>query len=123
MRRGGELIGVRDPGSLEYRYPSWQFGEGWRVKPIVAVMVAAARERGIRDDRLGEILEMRVGMGGRRVEDLARAGTRRPCSARSARRRSRGHARRSFCGQKRSSSHPCTSGTRCSMSVRWPSSG
>lgn len=74
MRRGGELIAVRKPGSQEYRYPSWQFGEGWRVKPIVAVMVTAARERGIRDDRLGEILEMRVGMGGRRVEDLARAG-------------------------------------------------
>ena len=74
MRRGGELIAVREPGSQEYRYPSWQFGDGWRVKPIVPLMVSAARERGIRDDRLGEILEMRVGMGGRRVEDLAREG-------------------------------------------------
>ena len=74
LRRGGELLGVREPGTQFYRYPSWQFGDGWQVKPIVAVMVAAARERGIREDRLGEILEMRVGMGGRRVEDLARAG-------------------------------------------------
>lgn len=74
LRRSGELIGIRAPGSQEYRYPSWQFTTGWKVKPIVPKMVAVARERGLSDDRLGEVLDMRVGMGGRRVADLAREG-------------------------------------------------
>lgn len=74
LRRSGELLGVRTPGTQEYRYPSWQFSSGWKVKPIVPRMVAAARDRGLSEDRLGEVLEMRVGMGGRRVADLAREG-------------------------------------------------
>ena len=74
LRRSGELIGVRVRGSQEYRYPSWQFMTGWQVKPIVTRITAAARERGLSEDRLGEVLEMRVGMGGRTVADLAREG-------------------------------------------------
>lgn len=74
MRRSGDLLGVRAAGEQQYRYPSWQFTTGWTVKPIVARMVAAARERGLSEDRLGEVLEMRIGMGSRRVSDLARDG-------------------------------------------------
>lgn len=74
LRRSGELLGVRAPGTQDYRYPAWQFTNAWTVKPIVVRMVAVARERGLSEDRLGEVLEMRVGMGGRRVADLAREG-------------------------------------------------
>ena len=28
LRRAGELIAVREPGSIEWRYPAWQFENG-----------------------------------------------------------------------------------------------
>jgi hypothetical protein len=75
MRRGGELYGVRAPGTQEYRYPSWQFDRELAVRPIVRRMIAVAREHGLSETRLDEVLEMRVGMGpGKRVVDLAREG-------------------------------------------------
>ena len=49
MRRAGELIAVREPGSTEWRYPAWQFDAG-EPRPAVARVVAAARESGI-DER------------------------------------------------------------------------
>lgn len=75
MRRGGELYGMRARGSQEYRYPSWQFENDLTVRPIVRRMLAVARESGLSETRLDEVLEMRVGMGtGKRVVDLAREG-------------------------------------------------
>ena len=41
MRRGGELIAVREPGSTEWSYPAWQF----RARE------AAAGRRSCRRDR------------------------------------------------------------------------
>jgi hypothetical protein len=75
LRRAGELIAVRDPGSTEWRYPAWQFDAG-RPRPGVARIVATARERGIDDDRLYELLTMPLGLrgGGRRLVDLLAEG-------------------------------------------------
>lgn len=74
LRRAGELFGYREPGAQEYRYPAWQFGKDWTIRPIVPRMIAAARARGLREERLYEVLEMRLGMGDERVVDLVRAG-------------------------------------------------
>ena len=75
MRRGGELIAVREPGSMEWRYPAWQFEAG-RPRPAVARVVAAARESGVDDMRLFELLTMPLGLrdGGRRLVDLLLEG-------------------------------------------------
>ena len=71
MRRGGELIAVREPGSTEWLYPAWQFDAG-RPRPSVARVVAAARETGMDDLRLFELLTMPLGLrqDGRRLLDL-----------------------------------------------------
>jgi hypothetical protein len=74
MRRGGELIGVREPGGQAYLYPAWQFAGG-RPRPIVERIVGAARETGLDDLRLYEVMTMRMGLGGeRRLCDLVMAG-------------------------------------------------
>jgi hypothetical protein len=74
MRRGGELIGVREPGGQTYLYPAWQFENG-RPRPIVPQVVRAAREAGLDDARLYEVMTMRMGLGGeRRLCDLLVAG-------------------------------------------------
>jgi hypothetical protein len=64
MRRSGELIGVRPPGSFEHYYPLWQFDENWQPLPAVKRVTQAARERGLDDDRLYEVLSARLGIGG-----------------------------------------------------------
>ena len=72
MRRAGELIAVREPGSTEWRYPSWQF-EGGRPRRDVARITAAARENGIDETRLFELLTAPMGLSGgdrRRLADL-----------------------------------------------------
>jgi hypothetical protein len=71
MRRAGELIAVREPGSTEWRYPAWQFSGG-RPLPAVARIVAAARESGIAESRLYEVLTTPLGLreGGRTLVDL-----------------------------------------------------
>jgi hypothetical protein len=75
MRRAGELFAVRAPGSQEWRYPSWQFDSDGTVKPDVARVLAAARERGVGPERLGEILQQRSGLtGSSRVLDDLLAG-------------------------------------------------
>jgi hypothetical protein len=75
MRRGGELFGVRPPGRQHYVYPSWQFGRDGRVLPIVPRIIQRARASGVDDQRLYEILTMRLGLGSdRRVVDLVREG-------------------------------------------------
>ena len=71
LRRAGELLAVREPGSTEWCYPAWQFDAG-RPRPGVARVVATARERGIDDGRLYELLTAPLGLGGgrRRIADL-----------------------------------------------------
>jgi hypothetical protein len=71
LRRAGELIAVREPGSTEWRYPAWQFDHG-RPRPGVARVVAAARESRIDETRLYELLTAQLGLidGGRRLVDL-----------------------------------------------------
>jgi hypothetical protein len=64
MRRAGELLGVRRPGGQEYLYPAWQFAPDGRPRPVVPRLIAAARERGISDDRLYAILTSRAGLSG-----------------------------------------------------------
>jgi len=74
MRRAGELIGVRLPGAQEWFYPAWQFRNG-RPRPLVPSIVREARERGLDQLRLYEVMTMRLGLGGeRRLADLLVAG-------------------------------------------------
>jgi hypothetical protein len=75
MARSGELLAYRPAGSQELRFPSWQFDAGSRPIPALAAIRAAARKAGIGDDRLCELMESRVGLGGReRLADVARNG-------------------------------------------------
>ena len=71
MRRAGELIAVRESGSTEWRYPAWQFQAG-KPRQGVARVVMTARERGIDDGRLYELMTSPLGLraGGRRLADL-----------------------------------------------------
>ncbi len=75
MRRAGELIAVREPGSTEWRYPAWQFDSG-KPRPSVARVVAAARESGVDEARLYDVLTMQLGLrdGGGRLVDLLLEG-------------------------------------------------
>ena len=75
MRRDGELISYRPAGSAERFYPLWQFDEEWRPLPIVPRLVRAARERGLSENRLYEVLAARAGLAsGRRLADSLRDG-------------------------------------------------
>ena len=75
MRRDGELLGVRPTGSTEHYYPLWQFDEDWRPLPAVKRITDAARERGLDDNRLYEVLSARLGLGGeQRLASVLRAG-------------------------------------------------
>jgi hypothetical protein len=75
MRRAGELLGVRRPGGYDYLYPGWQFSADGRPLPGVQRVIAAARGRGISDDRLYEILSARAGIGGgERLSEALRQG-------------------------------------------------
>jgi hypothetical protein len=75
MRRDGELIAFRPPGAREYYYPVWQFDEDWQPLPIVPRLVREARERGLRGNRLYEILNSRAGLSsGRKLTDSLREG-------------------------------------------------
>jgi hypothetical protein len=75
MRRDGEVIAFRPPGAREYYYPLWQFDEEGNPLPVVPRLVLEARERGLRDNRLYEILSARAGLAGdRRLGDSLRDG-------------------------------------------------
>jgi hypothetical protein len=71
LRRAGELIAVREPGSTEWRYPAWQFEDG-TPRRSVARVVAAARARGLEDGQLYELLTAPLGLRdqGRTLADL-----------------------------------------------------
>ncbi len=75
MRRGGELIAVREPGSTEWCYPAWQFDAG-KPRPSVTRVVATARAAGIDESRLNELLTTPLGLraGGRTLVDLLLEG-------------------------------------------------
>ncbi len=76
MRRNGELIAVREAGSIEWRYPAWQFEAG-KPRRGIARVVAAARESGLDEARLYEILTAQLGLresGRRRLVDLLLEG-------------------------------------------------
>ena len=76
MRRSGELLGFREPGDQEFHYPVWQFDRNGTPSAWVSGIVDAAREAGIPDERLYQILTMRAGVvgGGRRIAELLRDG-------------------------------------------------
>ena len=48
LRRAGELIAVREPGSTEWRYPAWQFDRGKPRTSVARVVASAARVVAIR---------------------------------------------------------------------------
>ena len=78
MRRAGELIAVRPPGAPEWLYPAWQLSNG-APRPVVSRIVTAARERGLGEQRLYDLLTMRAGLGRRsgserRLADLIAEG-------------------------------------------------
>ena len=75
MRRAGELIAYRPEGAREHYYPLWQFDDEGHPLPIVPRLVQEARDRGLRGNRLYEVLSARAGMGGdRRLADSLREG-------------------------------------------------
>jgi len=70
MRRDGELIAVREPGSDDWRYPAWQF-DAWKPRRGIARVVAAAREAGLDESRLYDVLSAPSGlMGDGKLTDL-----------------------------------------------------
>jgi hypothetical protein len=76
MRRAGELIAVRDTGSTEWLYPSWQF-EGGKPRRDVARITAEARAAGIDETALYDLLTAPMGLAGgdrRRLVDLLLEG-------------------------------------------------
>lgn len=76
MRRDGELIAVRRPGSLEWLYPAWQL-DGRAPRPGVARVVTAAREAGLDGNELYDLLTAPLGLRaqeGPRLADLLVAG-------------------------------------------------
>jgi len=78
MRRAGELIAVRPAGGSEWLYPAWQFSDG-EPRPAVSRIVTAARDRGLDEQRLYDVLTMRAGLGRRsgserRLADLIAEG-------------------------------------------------
>ena len=72
MRRGGELVGIRVPGTTEYLYPAWQIGPDGKPHPALGRLLAEARAAGIDENRLDALLNSRLGIGGRRrlADDL-----------------------------------------------------
>jgi hypothetical protein len=75
MRRNGELIAFRPAGAREHYYPLWQFDEDGQPLPFVVILVREARDRGVSDNRLYEILSSRAGLSGdRRLADSLRDG-------------------------------------------------
>jgi hypothetical protein len=70
MRRAGELIAVREPGSMEWLYPGWQF-DGSKPRHGIARIVAVARERGLDESRLYDLLTTPLGLVGGRHKRLA----------------------------------------------------
>ena len=76
MRRAGQLIAVREPGSTEWRYPAWQF-DGGKPRSGVERVVATARATGIDDGaalRVARRTPLGLRDGGSRLADLLAEG-------------------------------------------------
>jgi hypothetical protein len=75
MRRAGELIAVREPGSDEWRYPAWQF-DAWKPRRGITRVVAAAREAGLDETGLYDLMTAPLGLTGdpSRLADLLAQG-------------------------------------------------
>src|SRR5919108_2108774 len=74
MRRAGELIAVREPDSTEWLYPAWQFS-GTTPRRVVARVVSAAREAGLDESQLYDVLTGPRGIrGDSRLVDLVLEG-------------------------------------------------
>jgi hypothetical protein len=74
MRRGGELIAVREEGATEWHYPTWQL-DGREPRHAVPRIVHAARESRLDEMRLYELLTAPLGLrGDRRLVDLILEG-------------------------------------------------
>jgi len=74
MRRDGELIATREPGSTDWLYPSWQLENGAPLTGIQRI-TRAAREANIDASHLYIILNARRGLNGAGyVYELLRAG-------------------------------------------------
>lgn len=63
-RRAGEVLAVRPEGATDYRYPIWQFDADGEPLPAIPRVVQAAREAGIDDRALYELLQRRDGLTG-----------------------------------------------------------
>jgi len=75
MRRAGELVAVREPGSDEWRYPAWQF-DRWKPRRGIPRVVAAAREAGLDETGLYDLMTTPLGLtgGAVRLADLLAEG-------------------------------------------------
>jgi hypothetical protein len=76
-RRAGEYVAYRASGGreTEYLYPAWQLDAAGRPLPGVAELVRAARERGLDDGQLAELMLRREGLtGSSRLADAFRQG-------------------------------------------------
>jgi len=78
QRRAGELIGVRPEKSAEWLYPAWQFSGG-EPRPVVRLILLAARDAGLDDRRLYDVMTLPLGLGApregrQRLADLVVAG-------------------------------------------------
>jgi hypothetical protein len=74
MRRAGELIAVRENGSTEWLYPAWQL-DGKEPRRVVARVVGAAREAGLDEAQVYELLTGKLGLrGDTRLVDLMLEG-------------------------------------------------
>jgi len=74
-RRSGELLGVPVGRGVEYVYPAWQFDPAGRPLPAVARAIATARQAGLSETDLADLLQRRDGMTGRtRLLDALREG-------------------------------------------------
>jgi len=72
-RREGRLLGIS--AGDQFEYPAWQFDWAGNVLPDLPRVIAAARAVGMSDDRLGQLLQARSGLGSdRRLADSLREG-------------------------------------------------
>jgi transposase InsO family protein len=70
MRRAGELLAVRRPGSTEWLYPAWQY-DGRTPRRVIQRILNVARDAGMDEMRVYEVLTAPMGLGGqRRLADL-----------------------------------------------------
>jgi len=75
MRRAGELFGVRPPGRFEHLYPAWQFNGDGKPLPSLSRILGAARDAGLDDVELYQVMRRRSGLTGQRtLVDVLRDG-------------------------------------------------